>query len=58
METTAYVYVMASGFKKLYIGVTTQIEIRVAQHKQGVHRIVTLLVTLSISWFIWRGSLQ
>ena len=37
METTAYVYVMASGFKKLYIGVTTQIEIRVAQHKQGVH---------------------
>ncbi len=35
METTAYVYIMASSFKKLYIGVTTRIEIRVAQHKRG-----------------------
>jgi putative endonuclease len=37
METVAYVYIMASSFKKLYIGVTTQIEIRVAQHKRAAH---------------------
>jgi putative endonuclease len=28
---------MASGFKKLYIGITTEIEIRVKQHKNKVH---------------------
>jgi putative endonuclease len=37
METIAYVYIMASSFKKLYIGVTTQIEIRVAQHKRAAY---------------------
>ena len=35
MEEEAYVYIMASSFKKLYIGVTTQIEIRVSQHKRA-----------------------
>jgi putative endonuclease len=35
MEREAYVYIMASSFKKLYIGVTTQIEIRVGQHKRA-----------------------
>jgi putative endonuclease len=35
MEKDAYVYIMASSFKRLYIGVTTQIEIRVAQHKRA-----------------------
>ena len=35
MEEEAYVYIMASSFRKLYIGVTTQIGIRVAQHKRG-----------------------
>jgi putative endonuclease len=30
----AYVYILASGFKKLYIGITTDLEIRVRQHKQ------------------------
>jgi putative endonuclease len=34
MEEEAYVYIMASSFRKLYIGVTTQIGIRVAQHKR------------------------
>ncbi len=33
-EEYAYVYIMASGFKKLYIGITTEIEIRVKQHKE------------------------
>jgi putative endonuclease len=37
MEKDAYVYIMASSFKKLYIGVTTQIEVRVAQHKRVAH---------------------
>ncbi len=36
-EEYAYVYIMASGFKKLYIGITTEIEIRVKQHKQKIH---------------------
>jgi putative endonuclease len=35
VEREAYVYIMASSFKKIYIGVTTQIEIRVAQHKRA-----------------------
>ena len=35
MEKVAYVYIMSSSFKKLYIGVTTQIEIRVGQHKRA-----------------------
>ncbi|WP_254063960.1 GIY-YIG nuclease family protein [Granulicella sp. S190] len=35
LEKQAYVYIMASSFKKLYIWVTTQIEIRIAQHKRA-----------------------
>jgi putative endonuclease len=35
MEKEAYVYIMSSSFKKLYIGVTTQIEVRVSQHKRA-----------------------
>jgi putative endonuclease len=35
MEEEANVYIMASSFRKLYIGVTTQIGIRVAEHKRG-----------------------
>jgi putative endonuclease len=35
MEKEAYVYIMSSSFKKLYIGVTTQIEARVSQHKRA-----------------------
>src|SRR5271168_1691143 len=34
MGDYAYVYILANGFKKLYIGVTTELEIRVQQHKQ------------------------
>jgi putative endonuclease len=34
MDEYAYVYILANGFKKLYIGVTTELEIRVWQHKQ------------------------
>jgi putative endonuclease len=37
VEREAYVYIMASSFKKLYIGVTTQIEIRVGQHKRAAN---------------------
>jgi len=36
-EEYAYVYILANGFKKLYIGITTEIEIRVRQHKEKVH---------------------
>ncbi len=35
-EKYAYVYILANGYKKLYIGVTTQIEIRLQQHKRKV----------------------
>jgi putative endonuclease len=33
MVDQAYVYILSSSFQKLYIGITTQIEIRVGQHK-------------------------
>jgi putative endonuclease len=35
MDGLAYVYILSSGFKHLYIGVTSQLEVRVAQHKNG-----------------------
>ena len=35
MQKQAYVYILASSFQKLYIGVTTEIEIRIKQHKEG-----------------------
>jgi putative endonuclease len=35
MPEQAYVYIMASSFQRLYIGITTEIETRVAQHKNG-----------------------
>jgi putative endonuclease len=37
MHEIAYVYIMASSFQKLYIGVTTEIEVRVAQHKNAAY---------------------
>jgi len=33
MDEFAYVYILASGFKKLYIGVTNDLQLRIAQHK-------------------------
>jgi putative endonuclease len=35
MPEQAYVYIMASSFQHLYIGITTEIETRAAQHKSG-----------------------
>ncbi len=35
MVEQAYVYILASSFQHLYIGVTTELGIRVAQHKSG-----------------------
>jgi putative endonuclease len=37
MVEQAYVYIMASSFQCLYIGITTEIELRVKQHKNGSH---------------------
>jgi putative endonuclease len=34
VDEYAYVYILANGFKKLYIGITTELEVRVWQHKQ------------------------
>ncbi len=34
MHECAYVYILANGFKKLYIGITTELMNRVAQHKR------------------------
>jgi putative endonuclease len=33
MEEYAYVYILANGFKKLYIGITNDLQVRVTQHK-------------------------
>jgi putative endonuclease len=37
MPEQAYVYIMASSFQHLYIGITTKIETRAAQHKSGYY---------------------
>jgi putative endonuclease len=31
-----YAYILANGFKRLYIGVTAQLKVRVQQHKKRV----------------------
>jgi putative endonuclease len=33
----AYVYILANTFQRLYIGITTEIETRIAQHKSGFY---------------------
>jgi putative endonuclease len=33
----AYVYILASSFKHLYIGITTEIEVRIRQHKNHTY---------------------
>jgi putative endonuclease len=33
----AYVYILASSFQRLYIGITTEIEVRVRQHKNHTY---------------------
>ena len=35
MEMNAYVYILSSGFKHLYIGVTSALESRIRGHKNG-----------------------
>ena len=35
MPDQAYVYILASGFKHLYIGVTSHLERRITQHRNG-----------------------
>ena len=35
MVEQAYVYILSSTFQKLYIGITTEIELRASQHKNG-----------------------
>ena len=35
MVEQAYVYILSSSFKRLYIGITTEIELRTNQHKAG-----------------------
>ena len=34
MVEYAYVYILSNGFKKLYVGMTTQLASRVQQHKE------------------------
>jgi putative endonuclease len=36
MQEYAYVYIVANGFKKLYVGITTELEARIRQHKDKV----------------------
>ena len=35
MVEQAYIYITASSFQRLYIGVTTEIEVRISRHKNG-----------------------
>ncbi len=37
MDKPGYVYILASGFKHLYIGVTSDIGKRIWQHKNGTY---------------------
>ena len=34
MVEYAYVYILSNGFKKLYVGMTTQLASRIRQHKE------------------------
>ena len=37
MSDYAYVYILSSKGKRLYVGVTTKLELRIRQHKQKAH---------------------
>ncbi|MGA7156887.1 MAG: GIY-YIG nuclease family protein [Acidobacteriaceae bacterium] len=37
MPEYAYVYILSNSFRKLYIGITTNLELRVWQHKHKTH---------------------
>ena len=37
MPEIAYTYILASKLKRLYIGITTHLELRVSQHKHKAH---------------------
>jgi hypothetical protein len=37
MPEYAYVYILANGFKKIYIGITTNLEERIFEHKSNKH---------------------
>jgi putative endonuclease len=37
MPELAYVYILASSFQRLYIGVTTELEVRIQKHKNGTY---------------------
>ena len=37
MPTYAYVYILANGFQKLYIGITTDLQQRIVDHKSAKH---------------------
>ena len=37
MPKEAHVYILTSGFKHLYIGVTTRLDSRIAEHKQHLY---------------------
>jgi len=32
-----YVYILASSFKRFYVGITTRLQFRVTEHKEGAH---------------------
>jgi predicted GIY-YIG superfamily endonuclease len=56
MNEISYGYILASDFRKLYIGVTSEIEIRIAKHKTNLTPTATRLATTSRSWFISNDS--
>ncbi len=37
MPTHAYVYILSNGFRKLYIGITTNLQQRIFDHKTNKH---------------------
>lgn len=37
MDDMAFVYILSSSFKRLYVGVTTELEVRVRKHKEGAY---------------------
>jgi len=49
-----YVYILSSQTRRLYIGVTSDLEGRVWEHKQGKIEGFTKIYKI-ISWFTWRS---